>query len=282
MAGSAVSHSICSCAVSGVRWSALFHALPWPWPLSATIPVVIRRITAKGHPVGAMEWTTHDLLRLSDPHNLVCPFPPPAWLPQALSLAPWVVVRRAPFEDELIPVGVRGKNRNERFAAFAPAETVVQHATPEDLVSRQAWRKAPRRDELAAMRALPQMNDALQTLGLHWGPVGSVGFELATGCAAANGDSDLDLIIRMRDALVPELAEKLVAINEAAGVRVDMLLETAAGGLALAEYARNGTSLLLRTVNGLRLIQHPTEERRREERSGEERSGKERSDGGTG
>ena len=200
---------------------------------------------------------THDLLRLSDPYHLVCPFPPPAWLHEALSLSPWVVVRRAPFENGLIPVGVRGKNRNERFAAFAPGGTVVQRAAPEDLVSRQAWREASRRRELAALRALPQMNEALQTLGLRWGPVGSVGFELATGFAAANGESDLDLIIRVQGGLVPDLAEKLVAINEGAGVRVDMLLETATGGLALAEYARSGTSLLLRTVNGPRLIQHP-------------------------
>ena len=163
---------------------------------------------------------------------------------EALSLAPWVVVRRALFESGLIPVGVRGKNRNERFAAFAAAETVVQRATPEDLVSRQTWREAPRRGELAALGALPQMNDMLQTLGLRWGPVGSVGFELATGFAAANADSDLDLIIRMQDGPVPELVEKLVTIKEAAGVRVDMLLETAAGGLALTEYARSGTDLL--------------------------------------
>ena len=95
---------------------------------------------------------------------------------------------------------------------------------------------------------------ALQALGLSWGPVGSVGFELATAFPAANCSSDLDLIIRVSDALVPRLAEKVVEAIEDAGTRVDVLLETAAGAIALAEYVRSGPNLLLRTVNGPRLV----------------------------
>jgi phosphoribosyl-dephospho-CoA transferase len=201
-----------------------------------------------------MGWLPHDLLCLSDPRDLVCRVPPPAWLHEALLRAPWVVVRRAPFENELIPVGVRGKNRSERFGAFAYAGTVVQCVSPEDLASCETWREASRRDELPVLRALPTIHMALQTLDLSWGPVGSVGFELATGFPAANCSSDLDLIIRMNDVLVPRVAEKLVALMEGAGARVDMLLETAAGAIALAEYARSGPNLLLRTVNGPRLI----------------------------
>lgn len=132
----------------------------------------------------------HDLLRLSDPRDLVYRVLPPPWLHEALSLAPWVVVRRAPFKNELIPVGVRGKNRSERFAAFAHAAAVVQCVSPEDLASCQAWREA--REEIPALRALPKIHLALQALGLSWGPVGSVGFELATAFPAANCSSDLD------------------------------------------------------------------------------------------
>jgi phosphoribosyl-dephospho-CoA transferase len=201
-----------------------------------------------------MGWPPHDLLRLSDPRDLVYRVPPPAWLHEALLRAPWVVVRRAPFENELIAVGVRGKNRSERFAGFVHAATVVQCVSPEDLASCQAWRAASRRDELPALRALPQIHAMLQSLGLSWGPVGSVGFELATGFPAANSSSDLDLIIRTNDVLVPRVAEKLVALMEGAGARVDVLMETKAGAVALAEYARSGPNLLLRTVNGPRLI----------------------------
>jgi len=196
----------------------------------------------------------HDLLRLRDPRDLVYRVPPPSWSGEALSQVPWVVVRRAPFENELIPVGVRGKNRSERFAAFAHAATVVQYVSPEDLASCQAWREAARREELSALRALPKIHAALQGFGLSWGPVGSVGFELATAFPAANCSSDLDLIIRMNDLLVPRVAEELIAVVEDAGARVDVLLETRAGAIALAEYVGSGPNLLLRTVNGPRLV----------------------------
>ena len=175
----------------------------------------------------------HDLLRLSNPRDLVYGVPPPSWLHEALSRVPWVVVRRAPFKNELIPVGVRGKNRNQRFAAFAHAAAVVQCVSPEDLASCQAWREASRREEIPALRALPKIHLALQAHGLSWGPVGSVGFELATAFPAAKCSSDLDLIIRLSDALVPQLAEKVVEAIENAGAPVDVLLETAAGFLLL-------------------------------------------------
>lgn len=200
---------------------------------------------------------THDLLRLRDPIDLVCRVSPPAWLREALRRAPWVVVRRAPFENGLIPVGVRGKDRSERFAAFADPESVVQRTRPEDLASCQTWRLASRREEIPALRALPQIKVALQTLGLNWGPVGSVGFEFATGFPAANSASDLDLIVRMNDLPVSRVADKLVAVMKDAEVRVDVLVETTAGAIALVEYARGDSSLLLRTVNGPRLVRLP-------------------------
>ena len=172
----------------------------------------------------------------------------PSGSPTASALP--LAVRRAPIKNELIPVGVRGKNRSERFAAFAHAAAVVQCVSPEDLASCQAWREA--REEIPALHALPKIHLALQALGLSWGPVGSVGFELATAFPAANCSSDLDLIIRLSGALVPRLAEKVVEAIEDAGTRVDVLLETAAGAIALAEYVRSGPNL--RTVNGPRLI----------------------------
>jgi hypothetical protein len=53
--------------------------------------------------------------------------------------------------------------------------------------------------------------------------------------------------------MVPQVAEELVAVIEDAGTRVDVLLETKAGAIALAEYVRSGPNLVLRIVNGPRL-----------------------------
>jgi phosphoribosyl-dephospho-CoA transferase len=206
----------------------------------------------------------HDLLRVRGSDALVNPDPAPEWVNEALSRAPWVVVRRAPLEGEFIPVGVRGQNRGERFASFVHSSSIVECVSPENLSSSRAWKKAVRLEELPAMRALLRVDAIIQGSDLHWGPSGSVGFELASGVPVALRTSDLDLIVRLSDLRVPPpLTGKLLAIVErieTTRVRVDLLLETQKGAMALLEYAGGGTNLLLRTIHGPRLIPHPQRE----------------------
>jgi phosphoribosyl-dephospho-CoA transferase len=208
-----------------------------------------------------MGLTVHDLLRLGDSNALVDRSPAPGWVSEALSRAPWVVVRRAAMEGELVPVGVRGQSRSERFAAFVHLSSIVESVSPEDLASSRAWKKAVRLNELPAMRALLQVDATLEGSNLHWGPSGSVGFELASGAPVAHRTSDLDLVVRMSDLLIPpRTTRKLLALLqgiETTGVRADLLLETMEGAVALLEYAGGGPNLLLRTVYGPRLIPHP-------------------------
>jgi phosphoribosyl-dephospho-CoA transferase len=203
----------------------------------------------------------HDLLRIRSPDALVIRGPAPEWVNEALSRAPWVVVRRAPAKGEFVPVGVRGQNRGERFASFVHSSSIVECVSPENLSSSRAWKKAVRLEELPAMGALLRVDAIFQGSDLHWGPCGSVGFELASGFPVALRTSDLDLIVRMSDLLIPPpTTRKMLAILErieTTGVRVDLLLETGKGALALLEYAGGGTNLLLRTIHGPRLIPHP-------------------------
>jgi phosphoribosyl-dephospho-CoA transferase len=214
--------------------------------------------------LGRMGATVHDLLRVRGSDALVNRDPAPGWVNEALSRAPWVVVRRAPAEGKFIPVGVRGRNRGERFASFVHRSSIVECLRPENLSSSQAWKKAVRFEELPAMSALLRVEAIFQDSDLHWGPSGSVGFELASGVPIAVRTSDLDLIVRMSDLLIPpSTTRKLLAMVErveTTGVRVDLLLETRKGAMALLEYARGGTNLLLRTIHGPRLIPHPQRE----------------------
>lgn len=205
-----------------------------------------------------MELTVHDLLRLRTPDDLVSQDQAPEWLGDALSQAPWVVVRRAPFEGEYVPVGVRGQNRNERFAAFIHSSSIAGRVSPENLSSRQAWKIGLGRQELPAMRALFHMHETLWGHGLRWGPVGSVGFELTTGIPVTHRTSDLDLVVRVSNFLISsEITEKLLAILQRSGVRVDLLLETEEGAISFLEFAGGESNLLLRSINGPRLIPHP-------------------------
>ncbi|TYQ14411.1 UNVERIFIED_ORG: phosphoribosyl-dephospho-CoA transferase [Gordonia westfalica J30] len=121
--------------------------------------------------------------------------------------------------------------------------------TPESLARSNSTRSVRAAHTLRLARPL------LDATGLAWGPTGSIGFELATGRPTATPDSDLDLLIRagdLRDALplLTPLHHQLRALP----ARVDCLVETASGALALAELADGRKDLLLRTPGGPRLV----------------------------
>jgi phosphoribosyl-dephospho-CoA transferase len=166
------------------------------------------------------------------------------------------VVRRARTPSGLIPVGVRGSARSERLAAFLAPAAVAARVTPEDLAAARGWRHAFRTRWPGAFRVLDTVDELFSSLGLTWGPTGSVGFELATEVAVAGSASDLDVVVRAPKpwSLVRarELADDLARLP----VCVDTQLDTPTGAIALAEYAR-GCRILLRTPDGPRLVNDP-------------------------
>jgi phosphoribosyl-dephospho-CoA transferase len=200
---------------------------------------------------------THALLRVAH-----APLPAdgaamPTWAAAALARAPWVVVRRARGHEGLIPVGVRGHGRSERLAAWLHPEAVLECLTPAELASRAGWQDSARRASIPALAALDTVASLMRHHRLTWGPCGSVGFELATGLATATASSDLDLMVCGDRPLPHAQAAALWAELSQLSVRADVLLEGPAGGLLLEEYARAPRSLVLRTADGPRLIDHP-------------------------
>jgi len=204
------------------------------------------------------ELQTHTLLRVTGPEALQEVGPP--WIVGSLCKAPWVVVRRASRSDNgLIPVGIRGDSREQRFGSWISTEAVLESVTPQMLVSRRAWDEAPRCGVIPALAALDAVAKIMSEhdLDARWGPGGSVGFELASGTATATTNSDLDLVVRTDAALLSEQARSLSAALSSLAVRADVLLEMPRGAIALAEYARTdgrtGT-FVLRTTRGPQLI----------------------------
>jgi phosphoribosyl-dephospho-CoA transferase len=198
----------------------------------------------------------HDLLRLADGASISHEGSVPAWVPASLTRAPWVVVRRAPTIAGLVPVGVRGRTRSERLAAFLAPSAVTARVGPEGLAGARGWRHSLRARWPDAVRVLDAVDELFTFLGLAWGPTGSVGFELATGVAVAGPASDLDVVVRAPEpwsfARARELADDLARLP----VRVDTQLDTPSGAVALAEYARGGR-VLLRTLDGPKLVNNP-------------------------
>jgi phosphoribosyl-dephospho-CoA transferase len=159
----------------------------------------------------------------------------------------------------LVPVGVRGATRSQRFAAWLPIAEMVTRLAPADLIVAPPALTPQRRAEVPALAALTRVAPLLTRRGKRWGPGGSVGFELATGAPTATAASDLDLIIRRECRRAPEEAAELWAalVAAAAPARVDVVLETPHGGVALAELAARPARLLIRTPDGPHLLADP-------------------------
>ncbi|HET7757832.1 MAG TPA: phosphoribosyl-dephospho-CoA transferase MdcG domain-containing protein [Steroidobacteraceae bacterium] len=114
---------------------------------------------------------------------------------------------------------------------------------------------------MAALAALAAVETLMRSRGLaaSWGPAGSVGFELASGCETATPASDLDLIVLPGGAPMPGGDARALAAELAAlPARVDVLIELPCGSaLALAELSRGRAPYLVRTPHGARRVADP-------------------------
>jgi phosphoribosyl-dephospho-CoA transferase len=201
-----------------------------------------------------MEFHPHDLLKLKGEEDLICDSPLPDWVKESLSRAPFVVVRRAPLMKKLVPIGIRGESRSERFAAFIPYDKILETITPEQLVEKTTWKQNERFHCIDALQSLPHVSKILSRFSVHWGPTGSVGFELASNVYTAIPTSDLDLVVRTPSLLPMELAVDLRTQISKVKVRVDVQLETPKGAISLDEYSKGKSPVLLRTENGPQLV----------------------------
>src|SRR5271166_5649288 len=213
----------------------------------------VERVVMPGSPA-----PTHDLIRLREPIALTVDAQVPSWVEPVLRRTPWVVVRRGHVRDGMMPVGVRGMTRQQRFAAFLAVAEITDRLSPEDLAASPHVIERERKDAVPALAALARVATVLACRGQRWGPGGSIGFEIATGVAVATPSSDLDLILRQDLRLLPDEAlELLAALAAAAPARVDVLLETPGGGVLLADLAARPEHLLVRTPAGPRLAADP-------------------------
>jgi phosphoribosyl-dephospho-CoA transferase len=206
-----------------------------------------------------MTWLVHDLLQISDVSDLVYKERCPLWVGHSLEEAPFVVVRRAKLFEGMIPVGVRGSLRTQRFAAYLNAESIHNRIAPEQLSLTKGKVANARAEEIPALKVLAGLEEKLHNFPLTYGPIGSIGFELASGYPTATPASDLDLLIRVSERLSKQLVQELVTIFSGSPCRVDAQLETPRGAVAIAEYASGQRPLLLRQDGGPVLVDDPWE-----------------------
>ena len=201
----------------------------------------------------------HSLLRLSSAESLEWESCAPDWAAEALRRAPFVVVRRPLPRAEALPVGVRGQARSQRAAAWVSIDAVRECITPQMLAAQFARRRHGDFAISPAVAALEQVAAILDGRGMRgrWGPGGSAGFELASGVPSTTPQSDLDIVLSAPVSMAREDAARLHAELSTLAVRIDVLLETPNGAVALAEYARSADVTLLRSAQGPRLVRDP-------------------------
>ncbi|MDY1038035.1 malonate decarboxylase holo-ACP synthase [Lelliottia sp. CFBP8978] len=164
-----------------------------------------------------------------------------------------VVVRRDVESEGRIPVGVRGLKRDQRAAGWVKPENVVRVVSPEDLSVQTDLLRSPFITQPPVQVAFQL---AQQAWPWTWGMTGSTGYALATGVPVIHADSDLDLLIRAPQPLPTEVFERWQGQLRQALCRVDTQVDTPEGGFALAEWLRDGKTLL-KTCRGPRLVVDP-------------------------
>lgn len=176
-----------------------------------------------------------------------------AWVDSAWHSGLPVVVRRDVDHQGRIPVGVRGLRRDQRAAGWVEPKNVIRVVSPEQLSTASDLLRSPFITQ-PPVQVAAQL--AQQAWPWTWGITGSTGYALATGIPVIHADSDLDLLIRAPLPLSPEMFDKWQTQLSRALCRADTQVDTPEGGFALAEWLRDGKTLL-KTSRGPRLVADP-------------------------
>jgi phosphoribosyl-dephospho-CoA transferase len=199
---------------------------------------------------------THDLLEIDAERFLALHAAVPGWATDVLQRVPFLVVRRGLGSEQTIPVGVRGTERNQRWAAECSPALVKSITTPPQLLKRSV--PMFRADSVPAFASLALLKDRWTGFDRPWGPGGSVGFELATSSHVARPESDLDIVIYAGEPITTDAAKSLCALASGLPAAVDIRVETRTCGFSLKEYATQGLApILLRTPHGVKLASVP-------------------------
>ena len=193
----------------------------------------------------------HDLVWISGDSHLYS-LSHPEWTRESLRRAPVVVVRREQAPPDFVAIGIRGSYREQRHAAMLPLCDVRACRTPEFLAAERGWLCGTTKISAPFCKALSAVDEYCLKEELAWGPIGGVGYQLATRTAVTDVHSDLDVMIRCDG---PPDRNQLRMFDEhldRAPVRIDVLLEGPCGGVAMREYL-SCADVLIKDSQGARI-----------------------------
>jgi len=199
---------------------------------------------------------THDLLEIDAKQLLSSQASAPKWVEGELRESPFTVVRRGLAPGNQIPIGVRGTERNQRWATFCHPKFVKNILTPSQLLTCAI--PISRANAIPGLRALDLLKERWMHFVLPWGPGGSVGFELASSRHAAKPSSDLDIVIYAEKRMTAEEAKSVCDHAMNLPAVVDIRVETPICGFSLKDFAGRGpAAILLRLPRGIVFAKDP-------------------------
>lgn len=167
-----------------------------------------------------MEIKVHDIVKFNNLDQLETISTIPDWVYDAQSAANYGVVRRMPISNQIIPIGLRGNSREQRFGTFIHENHIVEIITPNALVER-----IDKFDNKFYYPILKRIRDQFQQFNFIWGPTGSIGFELATSINVTSINSDIDLLIyieSLEEPLLEEVGECLSGFSRPIDIQVEV------------------------------------------------------------
>ena len=200
-----------------------------------------------------MELRVHDFVWITK-NPVFRPLDAPEWVAEVLAQSRVVIVRRAAAPPGWLSVGIRGPARHQRHSCFLRQDGVESFRSPELLVSPKVWKTFSLSSRgLSVWKALRLVSDGLAKGNIIWGPIGSVGYGLATGIDVVTETSDLDIIVRFGAAPDLEILKEYRQTLRFDGLRVDVTLESSIGGVDLNEYLSHPDCSLIKTSGGPRI-----------------------------
>ena len=188
----------------------------------------------------------HDLLTITLEEDELSSFPKWAQL-KLTEFQTVIVTRQKPLSKDGVVVGVRGNQRNQRFAFEVEKQRIQKQVTPYEALENFKFDCLPEsRQALPVFRALRSIQ-AEQFLSADFGITGSAGYEIVTGDMMVNETSDLDLVLKV-DHQTPfdELKTLWKNINRFS-VHADVQLVNADRGFSLEEFVQqNGKQVLIK------------------------------------
>lgn len=204
----------------------------------------------------------NDLLQFTSLQDLALTENPlPSWAKDSLSESKTVVVRRGLIKNELIPVGIRGYERKQRFACYLNIAAIKKQYHPQYFIQHKRWKNLPNdRQKLPPFEALQKIAPLLSNY--QWGIGGSLGYEMATGVKMVKNTrehvSDLDLLLYNVSTLKRRQAQELLQKINQYDVHADVQVVKGQNGFSLEEYASNRSKkTLVKTATGPLLVADP-------------------------